>query len=869
MKLRKLSVIAAVLMFAFTANIMAQKASLILANELYDVAAYANAMPRYIKVLKKDSNNNDALIKLADCYRRLNDMNNAVKTYEKIISKGIAQPIHKLYYAQALMQTSKYDEAQKYLAEYNADTRGITFLQAIKELNKFFRDTSYYKVKRLPFNSEYNDFSPVIHNNHIVYTSSRKRAYAENHVNTWTDQGFFKLYYTTKKSEEKYTKPHVLPYALDNRFNSGPACFSKQSNVIYLTRNNIVNDHIVRAKDGQVKMQLYAATLNKKGTAYEYLLDFKYNNKEYNFMHPAISNDGKKFYFVSDIPGGKGGYDIWECTRLGDTSWTAPRNLGEKVNTIGDEAFPYIKDDQLFFSSNGLEGIGGYDIFSVYLDTAGFPAGTPKNIGVPVNSTADDFGIAFYPEGNKGVFSSNRINLKLDDDIFGFTYTKPNKEKYVVQVMDSTLKLLESNIDIADSSTGEKTNYAEKEGTYLLELSPEHNFKINASSNGYYPRNDISYTSPPGGNDTLKIILDKIHYYIAGKVYEKSDQNPAAFVDSVLVEITDPDGNVVYSHLTDATQKYHSGELLPDTQYKVTAMKDGYFTQSELVPSIPPGGTIVDLYISRIVMQKTIRIENIYFDYDKYDIRPDAAKELDKIVTLLKDNPGIIIELGSHTDCRASKEYNETLSQHRAESSVAYIVSKGIDKSRITAKGYGENQLVNNCSCEGTYETPCTEEEHQFNRRTEFKVTGFIKGMGSINLRSEKGENIIVNPKPPTPENKKLKGDEPMNNENNEQNPLLNEDNGAVNEIIYRIQIMSSDKELPLDNKIFKGLENISKYKYKGYYKYTWGETKDPEEAKGLQQQMKDKGYSGAFIVPFYKNKRISMDEAQKIINKK
>ncbi|HOY31887.1 MAG TPA: OmpA family protein [Bacteroidales bacterium] len=746
MKLKKISVIAAVLMFAFTANINAQKARFTQANRLYDVTAYANALPRYVKVLEKDSTNNEALIKLADCYRRLNDMENAVKTYEKVINKGIAQPVHKLYYAQALMEIKNYDKAKKYMAEYNSDSRGGTFVDAIDNLDKFFRDTSYYKIERLPFNSVYNDFSPRILNDKIVYASSRKRAYAENHINTWTNEGFFKLYYTKKLSNGKYKCVRTFPYSLDNRFNSGPVSFNKQSNVIYITRNNVVDSKLVKAKDGQAKMQIYAATMNKKGTAYQNLFDFKYNDAEHNVMHPAISDDGNRLYFVSDVPGGKGGYDIWVSTK-GKDNWLAPVNLGESINTPGDEAFPYVQGNKLYFSSNGLEGIGGHDIFSVTLNEDGLPSETPKNIGVPVNSTADDFGIVYYSEGNKGLFSSNRINLNLDDDIFEFTVNKPEKQIYHFLVTDSARSPLESNMDITDNKTGEKSDLKAKDGIFEIELPPGHDFNINASSGTYYPKNNIAYTSPADNKDTFEIILKRPPYFIAGTAYEKTDDK-SVYVDSALIEITDPNNNIVYSTLTNTTKRYHSPELLPNTQYKVTVSRNGYFTTSEIVPSIPPGGILVDLFLSKIIVSKPIKIENIYFDYDQAFIRPDAAIELNKIVKLLQENPDIIIELGSHTDCRGSKAYNNELSENRAQSSMAYIVSKGINQSRITAKGYGETRLINNCECEETDESPCSEEEHQYNRRTEFTVTGFVKGVGNVQMKSEKGTDIIIDEKP-------------------------------------------------------------------------------------------------------------------------
>lgn len=200
-------------------------------------------------------------------------------------------------------------------------------------------------------------------------------------------------------------------------------------------------------------------------------------------------------------------------------------------------------------------------------------------------------------------------------------------------------------------------------------------------------------------------------------------------VDSALVVITNKLGEKVCErYYTTSDGKYIPCVLNPNEKYTVTASKPGYFTSLITFDELPTNGQLKTIYLEKIEIGKAIKIENIYFDYDKSDITAKAALELDKVVKLLQENPDIIIELGSHTDCRGSASYNLSLSDRRAKSSAAYIVSKGIDPSRITGKGYGESQLLNGCQCEGAVKSACSDSEHQMNRRTEFKVTGFIKG---------------------------------------------------------------------------------------------------------------------------------------------
>ncbi|NTW33604.1 MAG: OmpA family protein, partial [Bacteroidetes bacterium] len=706
------------------------------ANNLYESLAYAEAIPKYVSVLNKDSTVTDALIKLADCYRLTNDVENAEKSYALIIKKGIGKPIHQFYYAQALMSSGKYAEAEKNMAAYRADERGETFAKAIDHINKFFKDSAYYKIKRESFNSKQNDFSPALWNDEIVFTSSRTRANLVDYKYSWTENNFFKIYTTSKDTNGEYKRVHRFAPRLQKKYNDGPLCFSNDGKTIYFTRNNINGSKSEKSSDGKVNLQLYKAIINKKGNGYEYPSAFEYNNKEFNFAHPAINSNGSRLYFSSDMPGGAGGMDLWMCNKEGDF-WGKPQNLGNLVNTKSNDVFPTVSGNILYFSSNGLEGIGGLDIFWVLLDSNGLPKGNVVNFGVPMNSPADDFGISFNKDEKSGYLSSNRKTLNMDDDIYSFVVNKPPKQPYKILVEDSISgNLLISDISIKNIQSGEMTGLKDSSGTYIPELFPDNNYAIDANSKDYHSKSGIAY-SPASDANPFEIKLTKIKVYVCfGFVYEKGGTQPP--IDSALVIITDDKGEkVCEQYFTDINGKYIACTLKPSVEYTVTASKRGYFTNSITFNTLPADGRLENIYLDKIVIGKAIKIENIYFDYDKYNIRPDAAVELDKIVKVLKENPDIIIELGSHTDCRGPAIYNIWLSDCRAKSSAAYIVSMGIDSTRITGKGYGETQLVNDCKCEGYFVSKCTEQEHQMNRRTEFKVTGYVKGIGEVKIDSK------------------------------------------------------------------------------------------------------------------------------------
>lgn len=714
----------------------AQQSTFYKANTLFESMSYAEAIPKYIMVLKRDSTVNDALVKLAECYRRINDVKNTEKIYALIIKKGIAKPIHQFYYAQALMSLGNYTEAQKYMAAYRSDERGEAFSEAFKNLNKFFKDSAYYKVKREPFNSKFNDFSPVIWNEKLLFTSSRLTSAVVNYEYPYTEKNYFKLYITSKKANGNYTKPRRFSKYLQKKYNDGTVCFSGDNKVMYLTRNNVKNGKDIRSSDGKVNLQVYKAIINKKGNGYGYASALEINDKEYSIAHPSINLAGTHLYFSSDMPGGSGGMDLWLCLKEGDY-WSKPINLGNSLNTKGNELFPTVFKNTLYFSSNGLEGIGGLDIFQVELDSNGMPIGQPINMGVPVNSPADDFGIAWNKDGKSGYFSSNRKSLNMDDDIYSFTDNKPAKAKFKIVVMDSaSSQLVNSIITITDLNNNDKKEISGENGTYEFESYPDHKYAIDAKAYNYNAKNGVMFL-PSSDPSPLEIRLSKVKITVfSGLVYEKGTDH---LIDNALVFITNEKGDSICEKFhTDVNGKYTTCVLKPNEKFTFTAIKKGYFTTSITIGQLPANGKLENIYMDKIVIGKAIVIENIYFDYNKADIRSDAAIELDKIVKLMNENPEIIIELGSHTDCRGSAKYNLDLSDRRAKSSAAYIVSKGIDKSRITGKGYGESQLLNDCKCEGNLKSDCSEVEHQLNRRTEFKVTGFVNGIGNVKVGSVK-----------------------------------------------------------------------------------------------------------------------------------
>lgn len=604
-------------------------------NRLYNDLAYSMAIEEYQKALSKKEFP-QARVRLAESYRKMNDLAKAEEAYSKVVQSKEVEPIHKLRYAQLLMRNGKYDQAKTYLDQYISSMpsdNGAQLLRAsCDSIDNWKADSIKYTVQSTSLNSGQSNFSPVWYKEGVVFTTDRN---AKAKTYAWTGRPFLEMYYSKGDMEKGFATPVRLTGDVNGAYHDGPATFTAKGDTAYFTRNNYVKSKVTKSKENeQINLKLFRAV--KKDTTWTGLSEFAFNSNDYSTGHPSLSSNGNKLYFVSDMPGGLGGTDIYVSEKTNGT-WGKPTNLGPTINTAYNEMFPSIfHDTTLYFSSEGHYNMGGLDLFKSVNIGSGWS--TSQNMGYPINTSYDDFGVALNDSGTAGLFSSNRNTQNtMQDNIFSF-------------------------------------------------------------------------------------VANDIRFNLEGIAVEKATQEP---LGGVMVELLNKKTNKKETTVTGPDGKFNF-KLDPETDYTVMGSLDQYFTNTEKVSTIGKRQS-ENLYVKlklemeKIVVNKPIVLENIYYDLDKYDIRPDAALGLDKLVTIMKENPTIRIELSSHTDSRADDKYNDVLSQRRADAAVNYIISAGISKSRITAKGYGERQLVNNC----TNGAKCTEQEHQQNRRTEFKVVAF------------------------------------------------------------------------------------------------------------------------------------------------
>ncbi|WP_017259300.1 OmpA family protein [Pedobacter arcticus] len=444
-----------------------KKADLVSAKNAYKNLRYNDAIALLKPVLASDKDNTSALEMIANSYRLTKQYPEALSYYEKLTTKEVSKPEWVLRYAEALANNKEYEKSElwyrKYLLMVPSDKRGEYFSEVdFDKLGKGFSwDISYLNI-----NTPASEYSPMIYKNGLVFTSNRYEAKPVKHVFAWNNTPFSELYYledinsltstkvnTTDSSAKasaktalgKVNDDNTAPTSNDSKivgvfdrsvytavegegngevavkrfegnintkFHEGASALMPDGSIIF-TRNNYANGKKGKSKDGTVKLKMYTA----KGPDHQKIVPFPYNSDQYSVGHPTVSKDGKLLIFSSDMPGGSGGTDLYYSVRLNEkTEWGKPVNMGRKINTEGDEEFPYLDSEGLlYYSSNGLAGLGGFDVFTIKLKDLR-PVGTPLNLGAPFNSSYDDFGVAKTSELT-GFLSSNRAG---NDNIYSF-----------------------------------------------------------------------------------------------------------------------------------------------------------------------------------------------------------------------------------------------------------------------------------------------------------------------------------------------------------------------------------------------------------------------------------------------------------------
>lgn len=723
------------------------------AEKLYNALAYHEAIPLFEKYLEKHDSAR-AMAHLGDCYRLTSRYDKAEYWYNKAVSKGDVESKYKLYLAQMQQVNGKYEEAAKWYAKYKEevpeDRRSANELKACSDYGQFLLSRDRYTVKNLSFNSPGYDFSSASYDGGLIYSSSRDSAKAISREHTWTGTEFFDMWYV-KGDKTNFGKPQRMKGDAATKYHEGAISFTQDNKKVYFTRNNYYNNKTKTSSDKIVKLKIYESDV--EGRTWKNDKNFPYNNDEYSVGHPALTPDGSTMYFVSDMPGGYGYTDLYVTKKEGD-SWSTPKNLGPEINTEGREMFPFVdKDGELYFASDAHGGLGGLDIFRVKQNAKTGKWGKIRNIGAPINSSYDDFGLHYGTDKSYGYFTSDRPDGQGLDDIYSFTDDGIYLEGIVVDA-ETGEPICKSSVVMnakADGSERGRTT-TECDGEFEFNVLRNTDYKFTGSAEGYNTNDSVTATTKgvgPGGKVFVKIPLTKKRdYAMQVTVLGKTPQGNKPLANAKILLSSQCEG------WTRAFTTDENGKICEvvrcDCDYIVVANAQGYLPGS--VNVIKDDGECkidrkcgvnpkeVEVILENITDETdTLQIElkDIYYDFDKWYIRKESEPELNKVLSFMEENPDAIVEIGSHTDARAPYEYNIKLSQRRAQSVVDWLIARGIPKSRLKPKGYGETQPRNGC----TDGVPCTEYEHQRNRRTTFRVIG-----SNINVKSLERFDMQVDP---------------------------------------------------------------------------------------------------------------------------
>jgi outer membrane protein OmpA-like peptidoglycan-associated protein len=603
-------------------------------------------------------------------------------------------------------------------------------------------------------NSDELEYSPVFYKEGIVFVSTRHESvlYEVKDKNA-NGVNIMSIFQAQRDDEGFLHEPTVLANELLTRVHEGPVTFDRTAETIFFTRNETQT----KAPDGFKKLQVYQA--KKQGDLWGEIKKLAFNDPDFNYLHPSISADNDVMFIASDIPGGYGGMDLYAVYKGGE-EWSQLVNLGSKVNTPGNEVFPFIAaDGVLYFSSDGHGGYGNLDIFYTTQVPRDESWREPVNLNSPFNSPSDDFGFIVDRDNKNGYFSSDRKGGFGGDDIYSFFI-----EGTVGPIAGGTqdldgLVVKDEDGNPLEGATISAINFDEislsADDAQIVKLLPgsggKDNFILDVSSGGLGKAGDTGADGQTDltmnkGNYVLKITKDGyVPAYVtitpdtdlrnldvrlrravdciplAGRVWMEGGKTPVSGAEVHIVDVESQEAVIVYS---DATGSYDYC-INCNRVYSVYAVKNGVtsapgIASAKNIPCAQGEKINLPLYLggTPLFAGMTIELPNIYFNFDDAALRPDAHRDLDEVVGMLMNYPGMKLELASHTDARGTSLYNWDLSERRSASVFRYLTAKGVKENRLTPRGYGESQIRNRC----TDGVVCSEKDHQYNRRTEIKI---------------------------------------------------------------------------------------------------------------------------------------------------
>ena len=609
----------------------AQNQSTKKADKQFSRFEFVKAAKSYNKLIEKGKGDSYVYKQLADSYYNIFNTVEAENWYAKALkTSDDAETIYR--YSEMLKANGKYEASNQQMERFASmrpsDDRATAFRKNPNYLPKILSQGKKFNVQNADFNSAQSDFGGTVQDGKIYIASGRND---ERKNYGWNQQPFLDIYTATKNDDGSYQAAVLMNDKINTKYHEGLVSFSPDNKTMYFSRESFFDkdyekDSITKARYSQ--LYLYKAT--KLDTDWDTVESLAINSKNYSVKNPSVSADGKTLYFASNMPGGFGDFDIYKAPINADGTLGEAKNLGQKVNTEGQEMFPYISSaNTLYFSSNGHLGLGGMDVF--YTKEIDGKMAPIRNVGIPINSNADDFAFSIDESLEEGFVSSNREGGKGSDDVYAF-------------------KKLQPLCDVLITAT---------------------------------------------------VLDDKTRAPISGAAVSLYD----ASGNKVLTKTTNAAGLAEF--IVECEKDTELEVVIDDFESRKVAVKGTNEEEVAVQISLDP--------IEKIIVADKIELNPIYFDFDKSNITAQAAFELDKLVQIMTKYPNLVVNATSHTDRRGPDSYNDALSNRRAKTTVQYVISKGIDESRISGMGKGESEPKVDCNT-------CTKEQHAENRRSEFLI---------------------------------------------------------------------------------------------------------------------------------------------------
>lgn len=680
------------------------------ADYLFERQSFQSAADLYEELLSREESNVRVHLKAAESYYELNEPTRAAKHYGYASWEPNADYVraaHRWHYAQTLVRVDQLALAEEVLNEYLVEVPDHQAAQNLKlslqERTTFFADSARFVLKVFSSNSPKADFSPAFYQQGLVFASDREVSGRQKTYHR--DKGaYLRLFYTPLSNRQPADSTQRLFGKHFVALHQGPAVFFANDTKVFLTTNN----PSFRKERGQDisfnRLQLLYSEKTHKG-AWTSPVALPFNHVEYSVGHPAVSADGTRLYFCSDQPGGFGGTDLY-VSHYENGTWSAPVNLGKRVNTDGNEMFPYLHNDQtLYFASTGHPGLGGLDVFKV--DASLSDTSTVQNLGYPINSSEDDFGLILRPDGQSGYVSSHRAG---QDDIYQFSVQAEQSEiQLVVQVIDGLTNqpIPDVRLFLKRLLKNERVeSVTDSLGSIYLTVAEDASYDISGELNGR------RWSHPPIETQGMKKDQENVV-----KIYLFNEMTDFDAMDVVIFDRHHDNGDVLAS-LNHRLYQWgeEDGQCYLESEGRKILLSRTNEYRGETVGLLDK---VEQVFAEGGLGLRSITvIENVFFDFDRNNIRPSAQTTLEKLTSVLEQYPSLRITLGGHTDSRGTNEYNDALSQHRSATVVNYLTDQGIAQERLRASHWGEHHLVNNCS-DGV---PCTAAQHQSNRRVAFGI---------------------------------------------------------------------------------------------------------------------------------------------------